>query len=100
MHPRDDNGQVVAVVGVRAHEGIVDVILLQSESDAKAMRLPGDETNVMAPATVLWETAGPAPEVLTKLLALPAGVESGHGVSRGCWIPVSPGTAHWLTPTA
>jgi hypothetical protein len=112
VHPRDDNGQVVAVVGVRPHEGFVDVVLLQSESDAKAMRLPGDEKNVLAPATVLWETTGPAPEVLAELLALSAervsgsawnhstGAEPGHGASTGCWIPVSPGTAHWLTPTA
>lgn len=98
VHPRDDNGHVVAVVGVRAHAGIVDVVLLESESDAKAMRLPGDEKNVLAPAKVLWETTGPAPEVLAELLTLPAG--PGHGASSGCWIPVSPGTERWLTPTA
>lgn len=111
VHPRDQNGHVVAVVGIRPGMGVVDVVLLESESDAKAMRLPGDETNVLAPTTVLWETAGPAQEVLAELLAfsdeqvsdlgrneMPA-VDSGNGMSTGCWIPTTPGTARWLTPT-
>jgi hypothetical protein len=112
VHPRDHKGQVVAVVGVRAHKGIVDVILLESESDAKAMRLPGDEQNVLAPTRVLWETVGPAPEVLAELLAFSdqqvpgsvwndsADTEASGGASTGCWVPVAPGTTHWLTPTA
>lgn len=88
----------------------MDVVVLESESDAKAMRLPGDETNVLAPTTVLWETAGPAHEVLAEVLAFSdeqvsdsgqnEAVDSGNGMSAGCWIPTTPGIARWLTPTA
>lgn len=111
VHPRDQNGHLIAVVGIRAGKGVVDVVLLEGESDAKAMRLPGDETNVLAPTTVLWETAGPAHEVLAEVLAFSdeqvpdsgrneaAAVDSGNGMSIGCWIPTAPGTARWLTPT-
>lgn len=111
VHPRDQHGHLVAVVGIRAGKGVVDVVLLEGESDAKAMRLPGDETDVLAPTRVLWETAGPAHEVLAELLAFSDGqvpdsgwneataAGSGDGTTTGWWIPIAPGTTRWLTPT-
>lgn len=70
IDPRDDDGEVVAVVGVRAHDNVIDVVRLHGEDDAVASRMPGD-ANVLAPTTVFWRHAGPAGEVLDQLLALP-----------------------------
>lgn len=112
VHPRDSDGAVLAVVGVRPHGGVLDVIVLHSESDAKAMRLPGDEKDVLDPRNVLWETTGPAPDVLAELLSFSetqvpgwarnesADVTSDGAPSTGCWIPVAPGATRWLMSTA
>lgn len=70
LDPRDDQGEVVALVGVRAHHDVLDVVRLHSESDVVAARMPGD-SDVLAPARVLWERAGAAREVLDAMLALP-----------------------------
>ena len=43
LHPRDEHGRVVAVVGVRAHDRVVDVVLLNAEDDVSAYRVAGDE---------------------------------------------------------
>ncbi|HJP75529.1 MAG TPA: hypothetical protein VJ914_14765 [Pseudonocardiaceae bacterium] len=109
VHPRGTNGEVSAVVGVCAHDGFADVLVLSSESDAKAMRLPSDEKDVLAPSTVLWETSGSAPEVLAELLRLSHGqlpdsaqdhsadVKLRRSGTSGFWMPVAPGTTRWLT---
>jgi hypothetical protein len=61
---------VLAVVGVRAHHNVIDVVRLHSEDDAIASRVPSDE-NILAPTRVFWRQQGPAHEVLGELLALP-----------------------------
>ncbi|HEV2783282.1 MAG TPA: hypothetical protein VGX25_28190 [Actinophytocola sp.] len=70
INPRDAGGQVLAVVGVRAHGDVIDVVRLHSEDDAVASRVPSDE-NILSPRRVYWQQAGPACEVLGELLALP-----------------------------
>jgi hypothetical protein len=70
MDPRDEWGNVVAVVGVRAHDDVIDVVRLHAEDDVVASRLPCD-ADILAPATVFWQHKGPAGEVLGKLLDLP-----------------------------
>jgi hypothetical protein len=70
IDPRDENGEVVAVVGVRAHHDVVDVVQLNSEDDVVASRIPSDQ-DVMAPRRVLWQESGPVDEILAKMLALP-----------------------------
>jgi hypothetical protein len=104
MHPRDVNGSVTAVVGVRAHDNVVDVMRLYDECDARVERLPGDEKNVLAPTRVLWERAGGASAVLAELLALPDDhtshpSEPDASMANGCWVPVGPGTERWLAAT-
>jgi hypothetical protein len=98
IHPRDKHGRVVAVVGIRAHHRVIDVIRLDAEDDVSAFRLAGDEADLLAPQRLLWCRYGTAQEVLNELLALaddefaPAGVED----VRGCWIPGAAGQATWL----
>lgn len=70
LDPRDDDGEVVAVVGVRAHDNVIDVVRLHAEDDVVASRLPAD-ADILAPETVYWERVGAASDVLGQLLALP-----------------------------
>jgi hypothetical protein len=70
VDPRDDEGEILAVVGVRAHHDVIDVVRLNSEDDAVAARIPSDQ-DVMAPRQVFWREAGPAHAVLDAMLALP-----------------------------
>lgn len=70
MDPRDENGEVVAVVGVRAHHDVVDVVQLHSEDEVVAARMPTNQ-DVLAPRHVFWREVGPAQEVLSAMLALP-----------------------------
>ncbi|MGH3758069.1 hypothetical protein [Actinophytocola sp.] len=70
IDPRDDNGDVLAVVGVRAHHNIVDVVRLHGEDEVVAARMPPDQ-DVLAPRQVFWREVGPASEVLAAMLALP-----------------------------
>ena len=71
MHPRNSDGHVVAVIGVRAHHNVIDVVWLRGEDDAIATRMPGDETNFLTPTRIAWRSAGAAGEVLSELLGLP-----------------------------
>lgn len=104
LHPRTSDGGVAAVVGVRAHHNVVDVVRLQSECTARAVRLPSDEKDVLAPAPdrILWETTGTTHDTLTDLLALPeqhmpqTDRDITLAPSGGCWVPVRPGTTKWL----
>jgi hypothetical protein len=68
--PRDDNGDVIAVVGLRAHHDVVDVVQLHGEDEVVAARMPTDQ-DVLAPRHVYWREVGPACEVLGAMLALP-----------------------------
>lgn len=70
-HPRADDGGVVAVVGVRAHHRVIDIVEVRDEFDVVATRMPDDEEDCLAPANRLWQSSGPASIVLTELLNLP-----------------------------
>jgi hypothetical protein len=104
LHPRASCGNVLAVVGVRAHDSVVDVMWLHGESDARAVRMPGDERDVLEPTRILWESRGPAGTVLAELLRLPDPAQpapdhpaGNTGRARGgCWVPTHPGTTRWL----
>jgi len=95
---RDAMNMVVALSAVRVHHGLIDIVELYGEDDALAMRIPGDEPDVMHPDTVLWRASGPASGVLGRLLDLadttPAPPDGPPG---GCWFPVEPGRSVWLT---
>jgi hypothetical protein len=69
VDPRDEHGDVMAVVGVRAHHNVIDVIELHSEDDTVATRMPPDQ-DVLAPQRVYWREQGPASVVMAKLLFL------------------------------
>lgn len=71
IHPRDAEGAVVAVVGVRPHDAVIDILRLDAENDATALRIPAEEEDLMAPSRTLWRFHGDAGEVLDELLALP-----------------------------
>jgi hypothetical protein len=103
LHPRDAEGELLAVVGVRVHHNVVDVFWLRDEDDARAIRTPADEKNVLAPDTVLWSARGTAQQVLDELIALDdlvPGVTAEHGTANGCWVTVRPGRSRWLAETA
>ena len=100
LHPCDGDGHVVAVVGIRAHGSVIDVIRLDAEDDAVATRVPGDEQDVLSPRKLLWRCRGTADEVLDELLAL----ADDYGADRarpvgGCWVPGEHGRAKWLAAT-
>ncbi|MGW5052032.1 hypothetical protein [Actinokineospora sp. NPDC004072] len=106
LHPRDANGELMAVVGVRVHHDVIDVVRLRAEDDAEASRMPGETVDLTRPARLLWRCAGTAAEVLPALLALPEdhtpGVDQPRSARRagGCWVPTAPGRAKWLPATA
>ncbi|HEY2063931.1 hypothetical protein [Amycolatopsis sp. NBC_01480] len=95
VHPADAQGEVLAVVGVRAHGSVVDVIRLNAEDDVTAARLPGTEEQVLTPRTWLWRTTGTAAEVFPQLLALPDD-EQADAPSGGCWVQGPGARAKWL----
>jgi hypothetical protein len=72
IDPRDEHGDVLAVVGVRAHGDLVDVVELHGEDDAIATRMPHDQ-DVLAPRLIYWREQGPASVVLAKMLSLADG---------------------------
>ncbi|GAA1348562.1 hypothetical protein [Saccharothrix algeriensis] len=71
LHPRDARGELAAVVGVRAHDAVIDVVRLHTEDDVVAVRMPADEMNVLAPSRFSWRRHGSATSVLDELLELP-----------------------------
>jgi hypothetical protein len=82
IDPRDERGDVVAVVGVRVHDNVVDVVRLHGEDDVEASRVPCDE-DILAPRKVFWQRAGSAGEVLAGLLDLPDDRTPGSVVRAG-----------------
>jgi hypothetical protein len=70
VDPRDEHGEVLAVVGVRAHDDVVDVVELHGEDDAVATRMPPNQ-DFLAPRRVYWREQGPASVVLARMLLLP-----------------------------
>ncbi len=99
-HPHDASGDLLAIQGVRVHHDVIDVVVLRSESDARAVRMPGDEPDILAPTRTLWDRRGQAEAVLAALLELPD-QESPVAVGvDGCWVPTNPGHSVWLRATS
>ncbi|MBB1155733.1 MULTISPECIES: hypothetical protein [Amycolatopsis] len=98
VHPTNGAGEVQAVVGVRVHDNVVDVVRLNAEDDVEATRLPGSEQNIFAPASTLWRSRGEASQVLGEVLALPERQPASTAVStaNGCWVPGRGGRSKWL----
>ncbi|MYW92060.1 hypothetical protein G3I59_15995 [Amycolatopsis rubida] len=98
VHPTDGAGEVQAVVGVRVHDNVVDVVRLNAEDDVEATRLPGSEENIFAPASTLWRSRGEASQVLGEVLALPERQPAPVAVAsaNGCWVPGRGGRSKWL----
>ncbi|MEV6711480.1 hypothetical protein AB0M48_05470 [Lentzea sp. NPDC051208] len=71
LYPRDHKGELAAVVGVRAHDNVIDIVRLHDENDAIATRMPADEVNVLVPTRYSWQRTGPACRVIEELLELP-----------------------------
>lgn len=69
VDPRDEHGDVLAVVGVRAHDDVIDVIEIHGEDEAVATRMPPDQ-DVLDPRRIYWREQGPASVVLARLLFL------------------------------
>jgi hypothetical protein len=67
---RDSGGVIVAVTGFRPHHGVMDIVQLYGEQDADAIRVPGDEPDVLFPRTTIWRTTGAAKDVIDNLLGL------------------------------
>lgn len=69
---RDAQGELMALIYVRPHGDIVDVVELRGEDDVRAARVSQDKAGLTAnPATAEWHTAGGACDVLDQVLALP-----------------------------
>lgn len=104
VHPRDADGDIVTVVGIRAHGSVIDVVRIDGEDDVTALRMPGDEENVLEPRTVLWRSQGTMPAVVDEVLDLPddayAEPSEPGAAARGCWVPGGRGRAKWLMATA
>ncbi|MDA3625855.1 hypothetical protein [Saccharopolyspora oryzae] len=99
-HPRDADGGLVAVVGIRVHRGVFDILQLFGETDADAARVPGDEADVLFPSKVLWRTTGPAHDVINELLALSDPAPDMGSPAAGCWMPTHAGRSAWLAASA
>ncbi|TDV53811.1 hypothetical protein CLV71_104279 [Actinophytocola oryzae] len=69
VDPRNEHGDVMAVVGVRAHDDVIDVVEILGEDEAVATRMPPDQ-DVLAPRRIHWREQGPASVVLARLLLL------------------------------
>lgn len=66
----DAGGVIVALIGFRMHHSVVDIVLLHGEHDAVATRIPGDETDILAPRKITWRVTGSATNVIDSLLEL------------------------------
>lgn len=104
VHPRDADGELVTVVGVRMHETVVDVVRLDAEDDVTATRMPYDEPNILEPKQILWRRNGDMDSVVDELLELPddeyAEPAPSYRTGKGCWVPNGSGRAKWLQATA
>jgi len=96
VHPTNELGEVQAVVGVRVHDNVVDVVRLNAEDDVEAARLPGAEQNIFAPSSTLWRSSGEAGQVLGEVLALPDRTSDAGPAANGCWVPGRGGRSKWL----
>jgi len=69
MH-RGSGGAIVALTGLRAHHGVIDIVQLYGEHDVDAIRIPGDEPDILFPRTTMWRVTGTANDVIDSLLDL------------------------------
>jgi hypothetical protein len=102
IHPCDAAGEIIAIVGVRPHDDVIDVVHLRTEDDAEALRVPGDTEDVLAPDTHSWRSAGSTSRVLDDLLNLPdtaPAMETPGSGANGCWVHVGAHRAKWLSVT-
>lgn len=104
VHPRNAAGEVVAVVGVRIHHDVVDLVRVHAEDDAIATRAPANEANVLMPESLLWEHQGEAADVIDQMLRLPDQLHNaqrpGRRATNGCWVADGRGRQQWLTASA
>ncbi|RSM79523.1 hypothetical protein DMH04_31605 [Kibdelosporangium aridum] len=100
VHPRDESGAITAIVGVRPHDNVIDVVQLRTEDDAIALRMAGDTKDVLAPEAHSWRAEGPAPRVLDELLSLPDVVAEEGTRTGGCWIHTDKNRAKWVPATS
>ncbi|MGJ7907491.1 hypothetical protein ACOQFL_13550 [Actinopolyspora sp. H202] len=71
MQSTDSRGELRALVGVRGHDNVIDVVRLESEDSVTATRMPSYEENVFEPSITWWHSSGRVCEVLDRLLELP-----------------------------
>ncbi|EHK89093.1 hypothetical protein ACWGPQ_14525 [Saccharomonospora azurea] len=103
VHPRDAEGELIAIVGVRVHGAVVDVVRFDSEDEVSAMRMPADEADILAPRTLQWRRDGDMHEVVDALLDLPDVSETPpqrRAGGRGCWVGGNRGQSVWLRASA
>lgn len=100
LHPTGADGRLQAVVGVRVHDEVIDLVQLHAENDVTATRMPIGEADIMAPETVLWQIHGGVTEVLDEVLSLPEETTSGPGSTNGCWLPTKPGASRYFRASA
>ncbi|EID54498.1 hypothetical protein [Saccharomonospora xinjiangensis] len=104
VHPRNADGEIVTIVGVRVHGTVIDVVRLDAEDEVTAMRMPAEESDILAPSTLLWRRDGALREVIDALLDLPDATEPQAqrrgGLGRGCWVRGNHGRAKYLRVTA
>ena len=97
---RDEAGNIVNLVAVRVHHDLIDIVELFGEDDVRAMRIPGTESDIMHPRTILWRTSGPAHQTLEDLLRLPdPETEESADPLPGVWFESEPGRKIWLAST-
>ncbi|GAA4614759.1 hypothetical protein [Saccharopolyspora hordei] len=68
---RDADGELLALIYVRPHGDIVDVVELRGEDDVRAARVLQEQSPTTAEAKTEWHAVGRACEVLDQVLALP-----------------------------
>lgn len=104
-HPSDEHGDIAAVIGVRAHNAVIDIVQLRGEYDVEAMRIPEDEVDIMLPRTVLWRDTGAAAAVLDAMLDLadPAperAVRTVRSRERASWLSFPTPSGRGVTATS
>lgn len=97
VHPTGPDGAVEAVIGVRMHEDVIDVVHLRGSDDVTAARMSADEADILTPDAVLWQSSGDAAAVLDEVLALPDRDAEVADQAHGVWVPGRPGESKWVT---
>lgn len=93
-HPHDAQGRLIAVIGIRAHHEVIDILQLYDEHDAEAARIPAEEPDILFPRTVLWHTTGTAQEIIDATIALADPIPNPNQ-AKGYRIPTHAGHSTW-----